>query len=120
MENPTTLLVVQNLQLSKAFYINVLGMKIIEEHDDCMKLKVGNHEVIMFEGTSPSVDYQHGYNADSTLVFTVDDLDKKIEELKYKSVVFVHESPNKNRWGRYAAFKDPSGIIHELMEFFPI
>jgi len=117
MENPTTLLVVENRQISKAFYMDVLGLKLIEEHDDCLKFKAGNHNVIMFHGSSQSIDYDHGYNANSTLVFTVDKLDEKIDELKSQGVVFVHESPNENRWGRYAAFKDPSGIIHELMEF---
>jgi len=52
------------------------------------------------------------------LVLTVSNLDEKINELKSKGVVFVHKSPNENRWGRYAAFKDPSGIVNELMEFF--
>lgn len=45
-------------------------------------------------------------------------LDEKINALKSKGVEFIHEVPNENRWGRYAAFKDPSGIVHELMEFY--
>jgi hypothetical protein len=28
----------------------------------------------------------------------------------------VHQTPNENQWGRYAAFKDPSGIVHEIFE----
>jgi len=117
MENPSTLLVVQNLHVSKDFYLNVLGLELIEEHDNCIKLKVGEHTVIMFQGTMETVDYEHGYNSNSTLVFTVQDLNKKITELKAQGVVFVHSSPNENRWGRYSAFKDPSGIVHEIMEF---
>lgn len=116
MESPSSLLVVQNLQVSQEFYVNVLGLEIIEVHSDCVKLKVGNHEVIMFQGTMESVEYKHGYNANSTLLFTVNDLDEKIIKLKSKGVVFIHETPNQNRWGRYSAFKDPSGIVHELFE----
>ncbi|MBC3767137.1 VOC family protein [Neptunicella marina] len=118
MENPSTLLVVYNLQISKDFYVNVLGLEVIEEFAGGVKLNIGNHEVYMFQGGMESIEYEHGYNANSTLVFTVEDLDKQIEELKSKGVVFVHKSPNQNKWGRYAAFKDPSGIVHELMEFF--
>jgi hypothetical protein len=51
-------------------------------------------------------------------VLTVSYLDEKITELTSKGVVFVHQSPHENRWGRYAAFKDPSGIVNELMEFY--
>jgi len=117
MDNPSTLLVVHNLQISKDFYVNVLGFEIIEEFEDCVKLKIGSHEVFMFQSGIESIEYEHGYNANSTLVFTVRNLDKKIIELKSKGVFFVHKSPNENKWGRYAAFKDPSGIVHELMEF---
>ena len=119
MENPSTLLVVHNLNISKEFYVNVLGLELMEEHNDCLKFNIGHHIVFMFQSGMESIEYEHGYNANSTLVFTVQNLDNKIKELKSKGVVFVHESPNENRWGRYAAFKDPSGIVNELMEFSP-
>jgi len=118
MNNPSTLLVVKNLTASKIFFVEVLGLELTEEHEDCIKLKAGQHVIILFQGDSESIEYNHGYNANSTLVFSVDDLDEKIEQLKSKGIVFVHQTPNQNRWGRYAAFKDPSGIVHELMEYF--
>jgi len=118
MKNPSTLLVVHDLLLSKDFYIDTLGLTLVEEHADCIKLKAGEHEVIMFQGTMEATHYEHGYNSNSSLVLTVSNLDEKISELKSKGVVFIHKSPNENRWGRYAAFKDPSGIVNELMEFF--
>jgi len=118
MKNPLTLLVVNNLKESLQFYTKTLGLNLVEEHADCIKLKAGEHEVIMFQGTMEATNYEHGYNSNSSLVLTVSNLDEKINELKSKGVVFVHKSPNKNRWGRYAAFKDPSGIVNELMEFF--
>jgi len=117
MQSTSTLLVVENLKVSKEFYINILGLDLIEEFDDCLKLKFGQHSVFMFQGTMESIEYEHGYNANSTLVLTVNNLDDKISELKSKGVAFVHQSPNENRWGRYSAFKDPSGIVHELMQF---
>lgn len=116
MENPSTLLVVQNLKESLEFYTKTLGLELVEDHCDCIKLKAGHHEVIMFQGTMDSIEYAHGYNANSTLLFTVDNLDEEINKLKSKGVTFIHKIPNKNRWGRYSAFKDPSGIVHELFE----
>jgi predicted enzyme related to lactoylglutathione lyase len=118
MENPSTLLVVHDLLVSRDFYIDILGLDLVEEHEDSLILKSGSHNVLMFQGTMEATNYEHGYNSNSTLVLTVNHLDDKINELKSKGVVFVHKSPNENRWGRYAAFKDPSGIVNELMEFF--
>ena len=117
MDNPSTLLVVSNLSISRQFYVDILGLIILEEYEDSFKLQIGSHNVFMFQGTMEAINYEHGFNANSALVITVSDLDSKIKELKSKGVVFIHESPNKNRWGRYAAFKDPSGITLELMEF---
>ncbi|GIU10749.1 MULTISPECIES: VOC family protein [unclassified Shewanella] len=117
MEHASTLLVVHNLTISKAFYVDVLGLKIVEEYDDSIMLSYGLHNIFMFQGTMQATDYEHGYHANSSLVLTVHNLDEKIDELKSKGVVFIHKAPNENRWGRYAAFFDPSGIINELMEF---
>ncbi|WP_272149758.1 VOC family protein [Tenacibaculum aiptasiae] len=116
MENISTLLVVQNLKASLVFFVDVLGLTLEEENEDSIKLKCGQHSVIMFQGTMMSVEYEHGYNSNSTLLITVTDLDKKIAELKSKGVIFIHTTPNENKWGRYAAFKDPSGIVHELFQ----
>ncbi|MGS0680640.1 VOC family protein [Shewanella sp. 125m-7] len=118
MDSPSTLLVVHNLIISKAFYVDTLGLNIVEEYEDSVKFNCGSHNVLMFEGTMQATNYEHGYHANSSLVLTVHNLDEKIKELKSKGVVFIHETPNENRWGRYAAFKDPSGIVNELMEFF--
>ncbi len=118
MENPSTLLVVHDLLVSRDFYVGLLGLQIVEEHEDSIMLKSGSHNVLMFQGTMPATNDEHGYNSNSSLVLTVKNIDEKINELKSKGVVFIHQSPNENRWGRYAAFKDPSGIINEIMEFF--
>lgn len=117
MESPSTLLVVHDLLIARDFYINLLGFTLVEEYKDRIKLKSGSHNVFMFQGTMKATNYDHGYHANSSLVITVSDLDAKIKELKAKGVVFVHNSPNENSWGRYVAFKDPSGIVNELMEF---
>lgn len=112
----STLLVVKNLKESIAFFVNVLSFTLVEQYPDCVKLQYGSQQVIMFQGNLESVDYKHGFNANSTLLITVSNLDNKIEELKSKGVCFIHKTPNENRWGRYSAFKDPSGIVHELFE----
>ena len=117
MNAPATLLVVQDLTTSKAFYLDVLGLTLIEDNNDAIKMQIGSHDVYMFQGTMHATEYQHGYSANSTLVFNVMNLDAEITRLKQQGIEFIHKTPNANKWGRYAAFKDPSGIVHELMEF---
>ena len=50
MDNPSTLLVVQDLLISKKFYVDVLGLILVEEYEDSLKLKSGSHNVFMFGG----------------------------------------------------------------------
>lgn len=116
MGNISALLVVKDLKASLDFYVNLLGFTLEERNEDSIKLSCDQHTVIIFQGTMMSVEYEHGYNSNSTLLITVTDLDKKIAELKSKGVIFIHTTPNGNKWGRYAAFKDPSGIVHELFQ----
>lgn len=112
----TTLLVVQDLKISKQFYMDILGLEFVSEQENCIQLKVGEHLISIFEGNGTAVNYHHGYESISTLVFTVNNLDKQIVDLKKLGVEFIHQMPNENLWGRYAAFKDPSGIVLELFE----
>jgi catechol 2,3-dioxygenase-like lactoylglutathione lyase family enzyme len=116
MQSAMTLLVVDNLIKATEFYTQVLELTLIEQHDDCVKLQAGDHLVIAFEGTKKAVDYQHGYAANSNLLLVVDDLDDKIAQLSSHGVEFIHETPNQNRWVKYAAFRDPAGIVHELCQ----
>lgn len=112
----STLLVVHDLKVSKKFYIDTLGLEFISEHKNCIQLKIGEHEVAIFEGDSQAVNYRHGFESNSTLVLIINNLDEKIIYLKKQGVEFIHQTPNENQWGRYAAFKDPSGIVHEIFE----
>ncbi|WP_448564904.1 VOC family protein [Thalassotalea ganghwensis] len=117
MISPSTLLVVNDLTESKRFYTQVLGFKVEEAYPERVRLSYGGHHVFMFQGTAGAVDYDHGVNANETLILPVSDLDAKIRQLKALGVCFIHQVPSENPWGRYAAFKDPSGIVLEIMQF---
>ena len=112
----STLLVVQDLKISKQFYMDILGLEFVSDQENCVQLKVGEHLVSIFEGNDTAINYHHGYESNYTLVFTDNNLDKQIVYLKKLGVEFVHQTPNENLLGRYGAFKDPSGIVLELFE----
>ena len=115
-QSAMTLLVVDDLVKAKSFYTHILGMTIIEEFQDGIKLMLGSHPVLLFEGESAGLDYQHGVSANSTLIIEVDCLNTKLAELRKLGLPILHKQPGENRWGIYAAFKDPSGIVHEFFQ----
>ena len=82
MVKSATLLVVDDLKISKNFYENILGLEISEELETAIKFKLGDHIILMFEGGHHAVEYDHGINANSTLIFNTQNLDSEIEKLK--------------------------------------
>lgn len=54
--------------------------------------------------------------ARTTLNLSVNNLDKLISDLKGKGVEIIHNESQKAAVGIYAAFQDPFGIVHELLE----
>ncbi len=46
-----------------------------------------------------------------------DDLESSLKDLKSKGVELIHETPQDCPVGVYAAFRDPFGNVHELIEF---
>jgi glyoxylase I family protein len=110
------MLVVADLAISKQFYVEVLGLKIQSEYPDRVYFTLGAHPIAMFQGEGPAKPVKHAEDANSTLVFSTKNLDEKIAQMKSQGVEFLDETPNSQPWGRYLAFKDPSGIVHEVFE----
>lgn len=116
MEKVSTMLIVADLAVSRQFYLEVLGLKIESEYPDRIYFTLGDHSIVMFQGQGRAVASEHACDANSTLVFSTKNLDQKIKQMRAQGVEFIHESPNAQPWGRYNAFKDPSGIVHEVFE----
>ncbi len=100
------------------FYCQKLGFEVAS-HDffPCLvPLKHdGIHLVLSYVEQPCPVEY--GKTAQSLINFQTDDLEKTITELKKKGVMFIHDKPQDCPVGVFAAFKDPSGNVHELVEF---
>jgi len=58
----------------------------------------------------------HGEDASSTIVFAVEDIHKKMAQMRAQGVQFLHATPGSNELGQYAAFRDPAGIVHEIFQ----
>ena len=110
----STLLIVSSLKEAKDFYVEVMGLSIVHESDERLDLESDGHDIHIFEGEGVAKPYAHSSDASSTLVFWVDDLALKKNELETLGVKFIHSG--ENEFSRYAAFWGPSGIVHEIAE----
>ncbi|MCI6737678.1 MAG: VOC family protein [Intestinibacter sp.] len=120
MKFTSTLIAVSDLEKSKRFYQDVLGLDIIADFGANVTLTGGvvlqtletwkqfinkNEEQIIFKNNSME------------LYFEEDDMDKFIEKLnKFKDIVFVHELIE-HSWGqRVVRFYDPDMHVIEVGE----
>lgn len=120
MKFTSTLIAVSDLEKSKKFYHDVLGLDIIADFGANVTLTGGvvlqtletwkqfinkNEEQIIFKNNSME------------LYFEEDDMDKFIEKLnKFKDIVFVHELIE-HSWGqRVVRFYDPDMHVIEVGE----
>ncbi len=54
--------------------------------------------------------------AGSAIVLGVPSLEEAIAQLRVKGVHLLHPAPSEGPLGRYVAFADPFGTVHELVE----
>lgn len=135
---------VSSLDKSIPFYRDVLGLEIMTgptevfEGDELSRalgvgntrlrlviFRVGEGSLELIEYLSPESQYKKPMPPNTLgamhVAFRVDDVDKKIEELKGKGIYFlshvnvVDEGPL-DGW-KWIYFKDPDGITLELVEY---
>jgi predicted enzyme related to lactoylglutathione lyase len=101
---------------AKAFYGGVLGFALKSETPQRLVFAHEGVDLVIFKGNANAVPYRHGEDAHTVFVFAVPSLDVAMTALKQQGVSFLHDRPNQNEFGRYAAFRDPFGNVLELSE----
>ena len=102
---------VSNLERSKQFYEDVLGLNKKYEYSTYVGFECGGVEI----GLTPKEKPEIGRDAPS-IQFFVDNVDEMYQTLKAKEVKFTQE-PHDEPWGgRQARFQDPDGNILELTQ----
>jgi len=110
-----------DLEKSKKFYSEVLGLKVISNDMGLLELHTtGNEPIIIYPKPN------HVPATFTVLNFKVDDIDKAVDDLLAKGVVFeIYGGPiqtdekgiSRNEQGPYIAwFKDPAGNILSVLE----
>lgn len=104
-------LCVSDLERSKAFYENVLGLDKKYEYPSYVGFQCGGIEI----GLRPKEKLEIGKDA-ASIQFFVDDVDQTCAQLKAKGVEFTVEPRDEPWGGRQAKFRDPDGNILELTQ----
>lgn len=95
------------------FYGDTLGLSLREEDEKRLVYDLGGLHLILFETLHPTSPGAYSEEARTVLVFHVEDVEQTFRELSERGVFFLHEKPTPQK---YAAFVDPFGNVHEILE----
>jgi len=106
---------VTDLKRAVNFYEAGLGYEIEAEYGDyIVQLKTEGITLILQEVQG---DDSIPSEPKTVLAFQTDDILGSITTLKASGARILHNEPQPCPVGRYVTFEDPTGIMHELLEF---
>ena len=107
---------VTDLAVAKQFYGDVLGFQLKSEDERSLQFRHEHCDLIAFKCQQNGSIDNYSEVARSVFVFEVASIDQALTDLRSKGVRFLHAEPAMNKFGRYAAFSDPFGNVHEIFE----
>ena len=121
----TTILVVSDLEKSKAFYVDVLEAKIFREYGgDSLVIEFLNNWILLVTSSGPSADKPNKYftspkdkySVSHSYTIRVKDCNRSYETLKGKGVKFITPPMDRGAETR-CFFQDPDGHLFEISEY---
>jgi len=107
---------VPDIPAAKRFYCGVLGFGIGAEASDSVTFTGAGCRFVAYHCAKPTVPRDYAIEAQAVCVFEVTNLNTALEKLSQHDVTILHSTPGENEEGRYVAFADPFGIVHEIFE----
>ena len=101
------------------FYRDTLGLDLMEQFAGHLVFDLGATRLHVFRCERDAPVSDHARDGGSVIAFETSSIDQTMASLMAKGVRFLHESPafNPETNLRYAAFRAPGGIVHELIEY---
>lgn len=109
---------VHDLDLAIDFYCNKLGFEIENRRRYPVQVFLKNNDIrlSLFKVLHPTL-HRYPNEAQTLLSIEVEHLTDLMERLRDLGVVLLHDQPQACPVGIFAAFSDPSGNVHELIEY---
>ena len=107
-----------SLAEARTIYGSILGLALIHEDPDQLVFQLEGQTLHVFSAAGRAADAQHGAHAASVITFEVDDLEGALQAIAARGAELLHAAPARNEAAglRYAAFRGPGGLVHELVE----
>ncbi|MGH7293102.1 MAG: VOC family protein [Myxococcota bacterium] len=105
-----------DLERARQFYGDVLGLRLKRADRTSLAFEGDGFALTIFACARASEPSGYAEEAGSSVAFAVSSLDASIAELRRHGVRLLHAEPNEGPFGRYVAFADPFGTVHELVE----
>lgn len=107
---------VPNLSKARTFYEEVLGFTVVAQTQTWLSFAGAGCDFVAYKCEKSATVGDYANESRSVFVFKVPDLDASLAHLRAHNVTVLHATPGCNEDGRYAAFVDPFGIVHEIFE----
>ncbi len=111
---------VTDINKAAEFYGKHFGFEIMSKDylPDTLPMRFGDVRIVFHKVSKPArIDYPE--EAQTFFVIKTGNLRPFIKKLKADGVELIHTEPQKAAVGIYAAFRDPFGIVHEMLEESP-
>ena len=107
---------VPDFKTAKEFYIDILGFVLKTETENSLVLDASNIELHIFRCEKQGAAGDYSNESRAVFVFEVASIEETMKMLQGKGVKVLHDTPGENSSGKYIAFVDPFGIVHEILE----
>ena len=105
-----------DLSLARRFYEQILGLTVTAETPEHLELQGSDFRLVIFSCETSSSPEGYSTRAGSSIAFGVADVESEAARLRGLGVTVLHDEAADGPVGRYVAFTDPFGTVHELVE----
>ena len=112
---------VVGLQAGIDWYTSVLGFKISDQnnflhHGTTVELEHDKGFRLILHNAKNPARINYPDDTQTMVVWQTEDLAGTMNRMKSKGMEFIFSKPQKINVGRFVAFRDPFGNVHELIE----
>ena len=106
---------VSNLGQAVDFYVGALGYEVEARYGQCIVQLATRGTTLVLQEIEESQTVPD--RPSSVLAFKTDNIDESIKQVIAAGGTVLSDGPQACPVGIYVSFKDPSGVLHELLQF---